>query len=191
MPRRDTGAKPPGRSPKSKPSWTDVKIKLAGLDRLALTGLIQNLYAASKDNQVFLHARLGLGNDVLAPYKKTIERWLWPDVLRNQNYSVAKAKLAISSYRKAVGAPEGLAELMVFFCETAAGFCNDIGMDDEAYYDALVRMFEQAVKAVAPLPASDRGAMKQRLDRVRVISGNFGYGVDSDLNFLFAQLTGD
>jgi len=26
---------------------------------------------------------------------------------------------------------------------------------------------------------------------VRVISGNFGYGVDSDLNFLFAKLAGD
>jgi hypothetical protein len=132
-----------------------------------------------------------LGDDVLAPYKETIERWLWPDVLRNQDYSVAKAKQAISSYRKAVGAPEGLAELMVFFCENAAGFCSDIGMDDEAYYDALVRMFEQAVKAAEPLHASDRDVMKQRLDRVRVISGNFGYGVDSDLNFLFAKLAGD
>jgi hypothetical protein len=191
MPRRDTEAKPTGRSPKPKSSWTDVKTKLAGLDRLALTGLIQDLYAASKDNQVFLHTRFGLGDDVLAPYKETIERWLWPDVLRNEDYSVAKAKQAISSYRKAVGAPEGLAELMVFFCENVAGFCSDIGMDDEAYFDALVRMFEQAVKAVAPLPAGDRDAMKQRLDRVRVISGNFGYGVDSDLNFLFAQLAGE
>jgi hypothetical protein len=191
MPRRDTEAKPTGRAPKSKPSWTDVKAKLAGLDRLALTGLIQDLYAASKDNQVFLHARFGLGDDVLAPYKDTIERWLWPDVLRNQNYSVSKAKQAISSYRKAVGAPEGLAELMVFFCENAAGFCSDIGMDDEAYYEALVRMFEQAVKAIAPLPAGDRDAMKERLNRVRAISGTFGYGVDSDLNFLFTQLAGE
>jgi len=169
----------------------DVKTKLAGLDRLALAGLIQNLYTASKDNQVFLHARFGLGDDVLAPYKETIERWLWPDVLRNQNYSVAKAKQAISSYRKAVGAPKGLAELKVFFCETAAGFCSDIGMDDEAYFDALVRMFEQAVKVIAPLPDGDRDAMKERLDRVRAISGDFGYGVDSDLNFLFTQLVGE
>jgi hypothetical protein len=191
MPRRDTEAKPTARTPKSKPSWTDVKTKLAGLDRLALTSLIQNLYAASKDNRVFLHARFGLGDDVLAPYKETIERWLWTDILRNQNYSVAKAKQVISGYRKAVGAPEGLAELMVFFCETAAGFCSDIGMDDESYFDALVRMFEQAVKAVAPLPAGDRDAMKKRLDRVRIIGSNFGYGVDSDLNFLFTQLTGE
>lgn len=191
MPRCDAEAKPTGRSPKSKPSWTDVKAKLAGVDRLALTGLIQNLYAASKDNQVFLHARFGLGDDVLAPYRETIERWLWPDVLRNQDYSVSKAKQAISSYRKAVGAPEGLAELMVFFCETSAGFCSDIGMDDESFYDALVRMFEQAVKTVVQLSADDRAAMRQRLNQVRVLGGNLGYGMDSDLNFLFAELAGE
>jgi hypothetical protein len=42
----------------------------------------------------------------------------------------------------AVGEPAGLAELMVFYCEQAAGFCSDIGNDDEGYFDALVRMFE-------------------------------------------------
>ena len=105
------------RQPASKPSWTDVKAKLASFDRLGLLGLIQDLYAAHKDNQAFLHTRFGLGADVLQPYKETLDRWLWPDVLRNQNTSVVKAKQAISSYRKAVGEPSGLAELMVFYCE--------------------------------------------------------------------------
>jgi len=76
-------------------------------------GLIQDLYAAHKDNKTFLHTRFGLGEDVLKPYKETLDRWLWPDVLRNQDTSVVKAKQAISSYRKAVGEPAGLAELMV------------------------------------------------------------------------------
>jgi hypothetical protein len=30
----------------------------------------------AKDNQSFLHARFGLGDDVLKPYKETLERWL-------------------------------------------------------------------------------------------------------------------
>jgi len=38
--------------------------------------------------------------------------------------SIAKAKQAISSYRKAVGEPAGLADLMVSYCENAAGFSN-------------------------------------------------------------------
>ena len=80
-----------------------------------MLALIQDLYTAHKDNQMFLHARFGLGEDVLQPYKKTLDRWLWPDVLRNQDTSVLKAKQAISSYQKAVGDPVGLAELIVFY----------------------------------------------------------------------------
>jgi hypothetical protein len=150
-------------------------------------GLIQDLYAAHKDNQVFLHTRFGLGEDVLKPYKETLDRWLWPDVLRNQDTSVAKAKQAISSYRKAVGEPAGLAELMVFYCESAAGFSNDVGNQDEGYFDALVHMFEQALKATCQLSAGDRDALIVRLGRVRTISHNFGYGVGDDMDGMLAK----
>jgi hypothetical protein len=128
-----------------------------------------------------------LGEDVLNPYKETLERWLWPDVLRNQDTSVVKAKQAISNYRKAVGDPAGLAELMVFYCERAAGFCSDIGYQDESYLDALVRMFEQALKISAQLSASDRNALIARLDRVRVISHNVGYGVGDDMDSVLVE----
>lgn len=90
---------------KTAPSWSDVKTRLGDFDRAGLIGLVQDLYAASKDNQTFLHARYGLGDDVLKPYKATIDRWLWPDVCKNQDTSVAKAKKAISDYKKAVGQP--------------------------------------------------------------------------------------
>ena len=178
MPRRQGG---------SQPAWTDVKAQLSSFDRLGLLGLIQDLYVAHKDNQTFLHARFGLGKDILKSYKETLDRWLWPDVLRNQNTSVVKAKHAISSFKKAVGDPAGLAELMVFYCECAAGFCNDVGYQDEAYFDALVRMFEQALRTIAPLSASDRNPLIARLDRVRVISHNFGYGVGDDMDSLLAR----
>lgn len=77
---------------KNTPSWSDVKTKLVDFDRAGLLDLLQDLYSANKDNQAFLHARLSLGDDVLKPYKVTIDRWLWPDVFKNQDTSVAKAK---------------------------------------------------------------------------------------------------
>jgi len=49
-------------------------------------GLVQDLYAAHKDNQTFRHSHFGLGEDVLKPYKETLERRLWPDVMRNQEW---------------------------------------------------------------------------------------------------------
>ena len=177
------------RQSKSKPTWTDLKATLASLDRAGLLGLVQDLYAAHRDNQVFLHARFGLGADVLEPYKQTVDRWLWPDVLRRQDTSVAKAKQAIADYRKAVGDPAGLAELMVFYCERAAGFCDDVGNDDDTYFGSLVRMFEQALAVANTLPASDRDGLIARLDRVRSIGQNFGYGVGEDMDFNFARYT--
>jgi hypothetical protein len=173
--------------PQPPPAWTDVKTKLAAFDRLGLLGLIRDLYAAHKDNRTFLHARFRLGQDVLAPYKEALHRWLWPDVLRNHDTSVVKAKQAISRYRKAVGEPDGLAELMVFYCERVAGFCNDTGYQDEVYFNALVRMFDQALKAVAQLSATDRNALMARLDRVRVVGHDFGYGVGDDMDSLLER----
>jgi len=174
---------------KSQPSWVDVKAKLAAFDRAALLDLIHHLYAAHKDSQAFLHARFGLGHDVLEPYKKTIDRWLWPDVFRNQDTSVSKAKQAVFDYKKAVGDPEGLTELMVFYCEQAAGFCRDICQQDEGYFDALVRMFEQALKSANTLPSNGRDGLITRLDHVREISHAFGYGVGDDMDFLLAKYT--
>jgi len=171
---------------RGKPTWSDVKEKLLDLDRPGLVGLVQDLYAASKDNQTFLHARFALGDDVLAPYKATIERWLWPDVFKHQDTSIAKARKAIADYKKAVCGPEGLAELMVFFCERAAGFSNDVGLQDEGYFDALLRMFGQALTVINALPEETRSAMLQRLDAVRRLGHNLGYGVGDNMDDLLA-----
>jgi hypothetical protein len=175
------------RESNSEPTWTDVKAKLAAFDRTALLDLIHHLYAAHRDNQAFLHARFGLGEDVLEPYKKTLARWLWPDPFRNQNPSVSKAKQAISQYKKAVGDPPGLTELMVFYCEQAAGYCHDIGYQEEQFSDALLRMFEQALQSANTLPASGRDSLIARLNRVREISHALGYGVGDDMDYLVGK----
>ena len=132
-----------------------------------------------------------MGEDVLEPYKETLDRWLWPDPLRNQDVSVAKAKQAISSYRKAVGEPGGLAELMVYFCENAAGFSNDVGYQDEGYFNALVNMFEQAIRITRQLSAEDRDTLIVRLDRVRTISHNLGYGVGDAMDSMLVDHIGN
>lgn len=183
-------ADPPGNTVRmttnsSNASWSDVKAKLADHDRAGLLSLVQDLYAASKDNQAFLHARLRLGGDLLKPYKATLARWLWPDMFKNQDTSVAKAKKAIADYKKAVGRVDELAELMVFYCEQASGFSCDVGLQDEGYFDALVRMFEQALKVTATLPEVERPALVARLDAVRQRCHDLGYGVGDDMDALF------
>jgi hypothetical protein len=168
-------------------SWSDVKARLTHFDHDGLVGLLHDLYAASKDNQVFLHARFELNEDVLEPYKTTINRWLWPDMFRNQNASVAEAKKSIANYKRAIGRPEGLAELMVFYCERASGFSVEVGLQDESFFSALVRMFEQALQAIARLPDAQRPLFMERLRAVCRISQNIGYGVEDAMRDLLVE----
>jgi hypothetical protein len=172
---------------KSTPSWSDVKAALSDIDRAGLLALVQDLYTASSDNRTFLHARFALGAEPLKPYKTIIDRWLFPDVLKDQGYSVAKAKKAIADYKKAIGHPDALAELMVYYCERASGFSNEYGMQDEGYYDALIRMFEQALEVMDTLPEARQSELLGRLDDVCQISHNFGYGVSDCMDHLLAK----
>jgi hypothetical protein len=66
-----------------------------------------------------------------------------------------------------------------------------VGYQDDGYFDALVRMFDQALKIIAQLSASDRNPLIARLDRVRIISHNFGYGVGDDMDSLLAKYVRD
>lgn len=178
------------RQSKANPTWEEVKAELAGFDRASLLAVLQDLYAAAEGNRAFLHARFGLGQDPLQPYKKIIDRWLWPDVFRGEKTSVSRAKRAISDYRKANGDPEGVAELMVYYCEQAAGFCRDVDHQEAAYCDALVRMFGRALRNTTDLAASSgtiRNRLLKRLDSVLDVAHELGYGVGDHMDVLHAE----
>ncbi len=170
-----------------KPGWRDLKRELVELDQRELLKLIQDLYGASKENKVFLHTRFALGEDLLQPYKAMIERWTCPDVTRDQDYSISKAKKAISDYRKAVGHPEGMAELSVFYCESCAALLSYCGMGDERYFVALVGMFEQALKGIGQLSEGQQTEFLQRLDQVRAEAPDWGWGVSDDMDELLFE----
>ena len=165
------------RTPKPEPGWAQVKARLTTLDQAALMVLIRDLHDASKENRIFLHSRLGLTADPLKHYKEAVDRWMWPDVLRREMPSAAKAKQAIADYRKAIGDPRDLAELMVFFCERGTGFSADVGFDNESFLNALWRMFEQAMKVVKGLPEKERVPFLTRLHKVQEKSKRLSYGI--------------
>ncbi len=169
------------------PTWTDLKQSLAGFDRPGLLGLVQDLYTLGRDNQAFLHARFGRGQDVPAPYKAVIERALSSNYARGQPPSVARAKKAIGDYKRAVGQPEGVAELMVFFCERAADSAREHGLQGIGYFDTLVRIVGQALAMVATLPDERRRATLNRLRAVRDVCDGLGYRLGHDMDRLLAK----
>ncbi|MES2037198.1 MAG: hypothetical protein V4495_05125 [Pseudomonadota bacterium] len=173
---------------KSTVSWKDVKARLTDLSETELIKLVHDLYVSDKNNQYFLHARFELGDDVLSPYKTAIHRWLWPNF--GQDASVTKAKKAIADYKKALGQPDDLAELMVFYCEQAAGFIDSIALEDETYFDALIAKFEHALDTITTLPLKKMQPLSDRLENVSLICHRFGYGVGDEMDELLANFRG-
>jgi hypothetical protein len=173
------------RSKSTSPTWNDVKTALLDFDRPGLTGLVQDLYTASEDNQAFLHARLGLGHDQLQPFKASISRWISPDLMKGQPVSVSKAKKAIAGYKKAIGRSDGMAELSIFYCEEAFGFLESCSMEDEKYLAALIRMYGRSLEIVASLPPAERRTYLERLGRLRSRGRNVDSVVEEEFNSLW------
>jgi hypothetical protein len=173
------------------PSWIDVKSALLDFDHAGLLGLVQDLYTASKDNQAFLHARLGLGQDQLKPYKTNISKWICPDFMRNQSLSISKAKKAISDYGNAIGRPDGLVELSVFFCEEALSFLESCSMDDDSYLMSLIRMYDQSLQLVSDLPPAARPGYLERLDQLRSRAKHVSGVMADELNSLWYAVVPD
>lgn len=175
------------KSPKKKPSWSDVKMAIANFERPALIGLISDLYAYSPPNKNFLHARFSLGSDTLKPYKKIIEDALFPDVMSNDDVEITTAKKAISDYGKAVGDPKGMLELMVYFVECGANFSLDVGYGDEYFFAALERMYEKAIKLLLTLDEATINDFYDRFEELVTSTRDIGWGFHDTLGDIFSE----
>jgi hypothetical protein len=179
----------PKKRQKSKPSWSDIKSKLADFDRAGFQQLVSDLYALSKDNQASMHARFALTANALDDYKKRISLALAPDISRrNANPSVATAKKAISEYAKAVGDPLGILELRVYWCETAVGFSIEYGFADINYLEALLRQYRDVCQVLPDIPEQQLAEFIERMECLRNDAAQIGYGVFDEMNDLLGDV---
>jgi hypothetical protein len=105
--------------------------------------------------------------------------------MKGQPISVSKAKKAIADYKKAVGRPEGMAELSIFYCEEAVGFLESCSMDDEKYIPALIRMYGRSLEITSSLPPAERSTYLERLGRLRSRGKNVGWAAEEGFNSLW------
>ena len=105
--------------------------------------------------------------------------------MKNEPISVSKAKKAIADYKKAIGRPEGMVELSIFYCEEAFGLLESCGLEDESYFAALIRMYGRSLELVSNLPPAERATYLERLDKLRARGRQIGWGVEEELNSLW------
>lgn len=158
----------------SQASWKEIRVKLNKNSHRDLLGLIGDLYALRKENKNFLDARFMKGTHVLEPYKAIIKKNICPDFPHPIKTSVARK--AISDYKKAIGHPHDLAELMVYYVECGVQFTLTYGDIDEPFYSSLESMFQQAVRFIKGCEKSIIEAFLPRFQTIVHKTRNMGWG---------------
>lgn len=123
--------------------FSAVKNALEPLDRKGLLTLVEDLYALNEENRTFILTRYGLV-DELDPYKKVIRENVYPD--NTKPIRLGEARKAFNQFKKAVGTPEGLLELAVYYVECGTDCTMEFGDIDEPFYNSMESMLDQAVK---------------------------------------------
>ena len=165
-----------------KPTWIDVQKSIKTFDVSQLVELLKDLYELSDENKNFLHARFVAGSAPLSKYKKQILGSLYPDIFDEQDdFNFDKANKAIEAYSKATDDKEGSADLMIHYVECGNKFTLDYGDIDEAFYDALIEMYEKSVKSVCKLPKNKQEPFRKRLEKIMKSADGIGWGYYDNL----------
>jgi hypothetical protein len=168
---------------KAKPTWRDVKAELDGFDRAGLLGLIKDLHGASRTNEAFLSARLGLGTDPLEPYRKAISRWICPDVMKGQTSPSPRPKRRSRTTRR----PSGFLKVSLSFWSSTEEALSLLSWCAWMMRDTTQPSCACSSRRSLPdrLPVSERASFYERLDPVRSAASNLGWGVKDALDDLW------
>jgi len=171
--------------PKSS-SWVDVKRTLRNASQRDLLALLAELYALNRENRSFLNARFTHAGADLRPYRAMIERAVNPPI--EVPLRPADGRKAVRDYRKAVGDPTGVVELLVFYVEQGTAFTLDVGDVDGAFYDSLISAFREALAEIAKAPDAALGAaFLPRLTAIVESARGMGWGYFDELTRLLNE----
>jgi len=174
------------RQKSKKPTWIDVKRSVKDIENSNLIELLKDLYELSDENKNFLHARFLAGSSSLSKYKKIISDSLYPDIFdEKDDFNFGKANKAIEAYAKATNDSEGIADLMIYYVECGNKFTLDYGDINEAFYDALVKMYAKAIKAVCKMPKKKQEPFRKRLEKIMKSADGIGWGYYDDLCYYY------
>ena len=171
-----------------KTEWQEIQQILSHLESKDLFRLIQDLYELNEDNKRFLEARYIKSKKALSLYKKVIEEALYPDVIHTSDeVNFIKAWKIISEYKIAKGDDRDLADLMIFYVETANNFALNYGDQWEGFYEELEDMFDKVIKHILLMKQQNK-EMADLQDRLRAIvlsTEGMGWGYHDALHSMY------
>ena len=166
--------------------WKDIRSRLNQTSQGDLINLVGELYKLSQQTQLFLETRFGNQQGGLEEYKLIIEESICPAEPWKRDVSLSTGRKAIRDYKKALGDPEGLIDLMIYYCECGVNFTNQFGDIDERFYASIESMYESTLQ----LLKKHNHCKEIYITRVEDIvsnTRNIGWGFHDTLSDIFEE----
>ncbi|GGB61219.1 hypothetical protein F3157_17005 [Virgibacillus dakarensis] len=167
----------------------ELKKNLKNYDQKELINVIADLYKLNDDVKDFLSVKF-MGEEKIRELferaKKEIEDEFFPEKGFGK-MRLAKAKRAISDFKKLTGDLFRTIDLMLCYVEVGTEFTNTYGDIDEKFYDSMESMFHKVAKACE----KDETLFIHFNDRLRAVvadSGGIGWGYHDSLTDIYNSL---
>lgn len=168
--------------------WSKIKSRISSYSPDEFLEIIKDLYDLSGQNKTFLESRLLRASlDSLKPYKKIIEKALYPSITSNRGISLKDGKKAISDYKKSTKDDFGTMELMLFYIECGHKFTCEYGDIDEPFYNSLISVFGNLAELVKKHP-DYKNVFYDRMKKIADESCKIGWGYD-EIHSIFKEYT--
>ncbi len=162
-------------------SWPRVRKTLESMDTSELIGVVKNLYDLNTTNKAFLAQQFDehAPSDTLAePVRREIEKAFYKE-RGFPSFKAGAARKKLREYIKMVSAKEGI-EMMLYYVEKGIQGTNAYGDIDEAFYNSVESIFEQAIEAI--LKTQNPQMYLLRLRKLVEATEGIGWGFHDNLS---------
>lgn len=157
-------------------SWGSIKGCLQSLDKSGLIDVIHTICQSDAEIQQALAASFFPSEKGISRIRTRIVNLIYPNPLGTLPIRAGDALRTIRKFFKISGDPSATCAILLDGIEAGTAQANDLGLEDEAYFNALEQMLQMLVTLQAELPRQSRRAIRNRLTRVCENGKEIGFG---------------
>ena len=168
---------------------TQLKSILKGMEKDDIIKLLLDVYDAKKEAREYLDYRMAPNEKgKLKEYKEIIEEEFFPFGRYDPKIRLSVCRKAISDFKKLNPSVRSIADLMVFYMETACEAANVYGDLWEEFYDSVEGNFEKTLKFLVKNNLVDK--FHSRIEHCLELAESSGWGFPDSLNDIYYEVIG-
>lgn len=146
--------------------WSSIKACLQGLDKNGLIEVIHSVYESDAEIQQALTTRFVPSDRSINRIRRRIMNLVYPNPLGTLPIRAGDALRTIRKFYKASDDPSATVAMLLDAIEAGTAQAEDLGIEDESYFNALAQMMRMLVTLQSKLSRPDRRIIRDRLVRI-------------------------